>query len=45
MRDGAPVDNATMTDRINRNSAVQMARIKQLVEAAAASTGPDGEGR
>lgn len=36
MRSDAPVDDATMRDRINRNSVVQMARIKKQVEAAAA---------
>jgi aromatase len=36
MKPSAPVDDAGMTARINKNSAVQMARIKSLVEAAAA---------
>ncbi|MDN3353351.1 SRPBCC family protein [Actinomadura sp. DC4] len=35
MKPAAPVDDAQMTDRINTNSAVQMARIKQIVEQAA----------
>nr|BFE63811.1 SRPBCC family protein [Dactylosporangium thailandense] len=34
MKPTAPVDDAGMTARINRNSAVQMGRIKSLVEAA-----------
>jgi aromatase len=38
MKPDAPVDDAVMTDRINTNSKVQMARIKGLVEAAAAET-------
>jgi aromatase len=36
MKPSAPVDDAGMTARINRNSAVQLGRIKSLVEAAAA---------
>ncbi|MDH2427189.1 SRPBCC family protein [Sphaerisporangium sp. TRM90804] len=36
MRPEAPVDDDAMTDRINRNSLVQLARIKNLVEQAAA---------
>jgi aromatase len=28
----APVDDAAMTERINRNTPIQMARIKQLIE-------------
>jgi aromatase len=39
MRPDAPVDNATMRDRINRNSVEQMARIKKQIEATAASLG------
>jgi aromatase len=35
MKPAAPVDDAQMTDRINTNSAIQLARIKQLVEQAA----------
>lgn len=35
MRPEAPVDDAAMTDRINRNSVIQLARIKKLVEQAA----------
>ncbi|GHH72150.1 putative polyketide cyclase [Streptosporangium violaceochromogenes] len=35
MKPEAPVDNAGMTDRINRNSVVQMHRIKERVEDAA----------
>ena len=45
MRRGAPVDDATMTEHINRNSAIQMARIKGLVEAAAAGSPPEAEQR
>jgi aromatase len=36
MKPEAPVGDAAMADRINRNSAVQLARIKGLLEAAAA---------
>lgn len=36
MRPEAPVDDAAMTDRINRNTPIQMARIKDQVEQAAA---------
>ena len=36
MKPTAPVDDAGMTARINRNSVVQLGRIKSLVEAAAA---------
>lgn len=36
MKPQAPVDDAAMEARINRNSAVQLARIKRLLEAAAA---------
>ncbi|MBU6532293.1 SRPBCC family protein [Streptomyces sp. NPDC057245] len=36
MKPEAPVDDAWMTDNINRNSAVQMDRIRRLVEARAA---------
>jgi aromatase len=36
MRSDAPVDDVWMTARINRNTAVQMARIKDQVEATAA---------
>ncbi len=35
MKPGAPVDDATMTARIKTNSAVQMKRIKKLIEQAA----------
>ncbi len=35
----AAVDDAGMTERINRNTAVQMQRIKDLVEKAAAEQG------
>jgi aromatase len=34
MKPDAPVDDATMAERITRNSAVQMERIKTIVEAA-----------
>jgi aromatase len=37
MKPEAPVDDAWMTDRINRNSVVQLGLIKQRVEAAAAA--------
>src|SRR4051812_46271553 len=36
----APIDAAAMVDRINRNTPVQMARIKQLIESGA--TGHEG---
>jgi len=35
MKPQAPVDDETMTTRLNRNTGIQMARIKGLVEAAA----------
>ncbi|MEW2259961.1 SRPBCC family protein [Streptomyces sp. NPDC047869] len=35
MKPDAPVDDAAMTERINRNSKIQLALIKQRVEAAA----------
>jgi aromatase len=35
MKPAAPVDDAQMTDRINTNTTVQMARIKKIVEDAA----------
>ncbi|GAA2102385.1 SRPBCC family protein [Actinomadura alba] len=35
MRDDAPLDDAGMTDRLNHNTAIQMERIKRLVEEAA----------
>ncbi|HKS99645.1 MAG TPA: SRPBCC family protein [Rugosimonospora sp.] len=38
MRPEAPLDDAAMTDRLNANTAVQMARIRELVEARAAET-------
>jgi ribosome-associated toxin RatA of RatAB toxin-antitoxin module len=34
MKPDAPLDDAGMTERLNRNTAVQMDRIKKLVEAA-----------
>ncbi|OLT25799.1 polyketide cyclase [Actinomadura sp. CNU-125] len=37
MKPEAPVDDAGMTERLNRNTRVQMERIKGLVEAAAAA--------
>lgn len=37
MKPDAPVDDAWMTDRINRNSKIQMGLIKERVEAAAAA--------
>ncbi|MFI2433304.1 SRPBCC family protein [Streptomyces sp. NPDC018693] len=39
MKPDAPVDDAWMTDNINRNSKVQMARIRDRVEKAAAERG------
>jgi len=41
MKPTAPVDTVGMTANINRNSLVQMQRIKGIVEAAAASARPD----
>ena len=38
MKPAAPVDDAQMTDRINTNSAIQLARIKGLVEQAAVAS-------
>ena len=38
MRPGAPLDEAGMTRRINDNTALQMARIKRLIEEQAAAT-------
>jgi aromatase len=35
MKPSAPVDDAAMTERLNRNTAAQMQRIKGLLEAAA----------
>jgi len=35
----APVDDAAMTERINTNTPIQMARIKQLIESGAAQPG------
>ncbi|MFE9655135.1 SRPBCC family protein [Micromonospora sp. NPDC006431] len=43
MKPSAPVDNAGMTERINANSKVQLAVIKERIERrAAASTGKEG---
>lgn len=39
MKPAAPIDDAGMTDRINRNTRVQMDRIKQQIEAAAVRVG------
>jgi aromatase len=39
MKPEAPVDDAWMTDNINRNSKVQMARIRDIIEKAAAEQG------
>jgi aromatase len=39
MKPDAPVDDAGMTDHINRNSVVQMERIRERVEKAAAEAG------
>ncbi len=43
MKPDAPVDDAGMTDRINRNSVVQMERIRDQVEKQAAEAGRGGE--
>ena len=43
MKPDAPVDDAGMTDRINRNSVVQMERIRDRVEKQAAEAGLSGE--
>jgi NAD(P)-dependent dehydrogenase (short-subunit alcohol dehydrogenase family)/ribosome-associated toxin RatA of RatAB toxin-antitoxin module len=40
MRPDAPVDDGGMTERINTNTAVQLARIKAIVEAAARPADP-----
>jgi hypothetical protein len=40
MKPEAPVDDAAMTDRINRNSVREMGRIKALVETAAKASAP-----
>jgi aromatase len=37
MKPSAPVGDAAMTERINRNTPVQMARIKHLIESGAAA--------
>jgi aromatase len=39
MKPTAPVDDAGMTDHINRNSVIQMERIREQVEKAAADAG------
>lgn len=39
MKDAAPVDDEWMTNNINTNSPIQMAHIKEKVEAAAAASG------
>lgn len=44
MKPEAPVDDAFMTDRINRNTPVQMGLIKQAVEAAASAAATTGGG-
>jgi aromatase len=43
MRTGARVDDSTMTEHINRNTVIQMRRIKRFVEAAAGQTRLDEE--
>ncbi|MEV4544785.1 SRPBCC family protein [Micromonospora echinaurantiaca] len=43
MKPTAPVDNAGMTDRINANSAVQLAVIKERVERLARDGAPTGD--
>jgi len=35
MKPAAPVDDAAMADRINRNTPIQMARIKKIIESGA----------
>jgi aromatase len=40
MKPEAPVDDAWMTDNINRNSKVQMALIRDRIEKAAAKARP-----
>ncbi|MGN9776541.1 SRPBCC family protein [Micromonospora sp. H33] len=40
MKPQAPVDDEAMTAHLNRNTVIQMNRIKGLVEAAAAARGP-----
>ncbi|MEV5708034.1 SDR family oxidoreductase [Actinoallomurus sp. NPDC052274] len=40
MKPGAPLDDAGMTERLNRNTAIQMERIKRLVEEAALAAAP-----
>jgi NAD(P)-dependent dehydrogenase (short-subunit alcohol dehydrogenase family)/ribosome-associated toxin RatA of RatAB toxin-antitoxin module len=37
MKPGAPMNDDAMTDRLNRNTTIQMARIKRLVEEAASA--------
>lgn len=39
LKPDAPLDDAAMTERINRNTRVQMARIKHLIESGQASSG------
>ncbi|MFY1699370.1 MULTISPECIES: SRPBCC family protein [unclassified Solwaraspora] len=43
MRPDAPVDDAAMTERINRNSPIQLARIKQILESGGPSPTPEQE--
>lgn len=45
MKPTAPVDDAGMTDHINRNSVIQMERIREQVEQAAAAMAPATGGR
>lgn len=42
MKPTAPIDDAGMTDRINANSVIQMERIREQVEKAAAEAGSAG---
>jgi len=42
MKPTAPVDDAGMTDHINRNSVIQMERIREQVEQHAATVGSGG---
>ncbi|GGO97271.1 SRPBCC family protein [Wenjunlia tyrosinilytica] len=43
LKPDAPLDDAAMTERINRTSREQMARIKQIVEAAARQVEPTAD--
>jgi aromatase len=45
MKPAAPIDDTGMTERLNRNTAVQMALIKDKVERAAASVAGAADAR